>query len=106
MLTRLGFEVVSADSGEKAIRLFREARSEGAPFELILADLTIPGGMGGREMAAEIHRIDPTVKIIASSGYSNDTVIADYEKFGFCGAVAKPYRLQDLRETVQRALEK
>ncbi len=106
MLTRFGFDVFPTSSGEEAVTLFREACKAGRPFELILADLTIPGGMGGREMAVEIHRIDPAAKIIASSGYSNDAVMSDYEQFGFSGAVAKPYRLKELQETITRILEK
>ncbi|NOY52123.1 MAG: PAS domain S-box protein [Deltaproteobacteria bacterium] len=104
MLTRFGFEAVPTCSGEEAVKLFREAAERGTPFDLILADLTIPGGMGGKALATEIHRTDPAAKIIASSGYSNDFVMSDYEKFGFCGAVAKPYRLQELQEVVDRIL--
>jgi len=60
--------------------------------------------MGGREMVSEIHRTHPEAKVIASSGYSNDTVMADFERFGFCGAVAKPYRLQELLDIVAQVM--
>ncbi len=104
MLTRAGYEVVPASSGEEALESYRKAAEDGPPFDLILADLTIPGGMGGREMVSEIHRTHPEAKVIASSGYSNDTVMADFERFGFCGAVAKPYRLQELLDIVAQVM--
>jgi len=105
MLTHAGYEIVSVVSGEEAVQYYRKAAEDGHPFDLVIADLTVPGGMGGTATAAEIHRTHPEAKIIASSGYSNDSVMADYEKFGFCGAVAKPYRMQELLEVVARVME-
>ena len=66
-------------------------------------DLTIPGGMGGRECAADILAIDPCARLIASSGYSNDPVIADFYNYGFCGSIVKPYTLDDLTRVLHCA---
>ena len=67
-------------------------------------DLTIPGGMGGEEAIKELKKVDPHVRAIVSSGYSNDPVMADYKEYGFCDVVTKPYTLEELSETVRRAL--
>jgi DNA-binding NtrC family response regulator len=67
-------------------------------------DLTIPGGMGGEEAVQEIHTIDPAAKVIVSSGYSNDPIMANYQDYGFVAALVKPFQLQDLRATVRRVL--
>jgi len=68
-------------------------------------DLTIPGGMGGREAVGEILQIDPEARIIASSGYSNDPVMSDFRKYGFCGIITKPYRIEDLGDLLSRVTQ-
>ena len=104
MLQRLGFEVECASDGAEAVAKFRKARAEKNPFTLVIMDLTVPGGMGGREAIIQLRGIDPEVKAIVSSGYSSDPVLANYRAHGFCGVVAKPYRIDDfihaLRETL------
>ena len=67
-------------------------------------DLTIPGGMGGREAIKEILAFDPEAKVLVSSGYSNDPIMADYRKYGFAGAVVKPYLLNELRKVLDQVL--
>jgi DNA-binding NarL/FixJ family response regulator len=67
-------------------------------------DLTIPGGVGGREAVQEIHKIDPAAKVIVSSGYSNDPIMADYLDYGFCAAIVKPFKLQEFHEVISRVL--
>ncbi len=67
-------------------------------------DLTVPGGMGGRDALIKLFAIDPKVKAIVSSGYSNDPIMADYQKYGFRGVVTKPYRIKDLGETLHNVL--
>jgi PAS domain S-box-containing protein len=100
MLTHLGHEVGLAGDGEECVTLYREAKNSGKPFDLVIMDLTIPGGMGGQEAAQQVIKIDPGAKIIVSSGYSNDPVMAKFRDFGFCAAIVKPYQLQELAKVI------
>jgi len=103
-LRRLGYRVTFAEEGAEGIRIYREAREAGTPFDAVILDVTIPGGMGGREAVAELLKIDPEVKAIVSSGYSNDPVMARYEEHGFRGVIRKPYKIEELGEVVSRIL--
>jgi DNA-binding NarL/FixJ family response regulator len=67
------------------------ARSSGRAFDFVILDLTVPGGMGGAEAIVELRKIDPEVRAIVSSGYSNDPVMAHFADYGFCAVVPKPY---------------
>ena len=96
MLVTLGYRVEYACDGVEALDLFREAWRSAAPFDALIMDLTIPGGMGGIEALQQILTLDPSAKAIASSGYTNDSVFADVAEYGFRGSVAKPFRIQDL----------
>jgi PAS domain S-box-containing protein len=95
-LTRLGYDVKLAAEGAEGARMYEEAVKAGLAFDVVLLDLTIPGGMGGKDAVRELLRIDPNAKVIASSGYSNDPVMADYRAYGFREAIVKPYRIDDL----------
>ena len=103
-LRRFGYSVAFADDGRRAIEMYREALNAGKPFDVVIMDLTIPGGMGGRETLQHLVSIDPKIRAIVSSGYSNDPVMAEYRDYGFAGVVSKPYRIRDLSETVQRVI--
>jgi CheY-like chemotaxis protein len=102
MLTKMGYAVTCAEDGEAAIRLYREAHGAGEAYDAVILDLTVPGGMGGAETIAELLRIDPHVKAIVSSGYSNDPIMADYQDYGFSGVVQKPYTRDQLAQAVKR----
>ncbi|MBI2399883.1 MAG: response regulator, partial [Deltaproteobacteria bacterium] len=80
------------------------AMAEGRPFDLVILDLTVPGGMGGKETMKKLMELDPKVRAIVSSGYSKDMILAEYKKFGFSGVIAKPYRVSDFSRVVKEAL--
>ena len=103
MLGHLGYTVVSCGDGEAAITLYRQALAEGQPFLAVILDLTIPGGLGGKEAAEQLLAIDDQARLIVSSGYSNDPIMADHRAFGFSGAIAKPYTMEEF-QTVLNSL--
>ncbi len=105
MLTRLGYDAELARNGSEAIALYEEACELGAPFDAVILDLTIRGGMGGREVVARLREIDPEVRAIVSSGYSNDQVMGDFEAYGFVGVIPKPYEIRSLSEALKQAIE-
>ena len=104
LMGRFGLDVVGVGDGAEAVKHFCEAREAGKPFSVVVMDLTVPGGMGGREAIARLREIDPNVKAIVSSGYSSDPVLANYRAHGFCGVVAKPYRFDDFGRVLRAAL--
>jgi PAS domain S-box-containing protein len=104
ILEETGYRVTTCSNGEEAIDLYRAAFSAGVPFRAVIMDLTIPGRMGGKEAARSIFDIDPSARLIVSSGYSTDPVMADYREFGFCGAVFKPYSAAEITAILKEAL--
>jgi len=100
----LGYEGEAVESGEAALAAYRSARESGRPYSAVIMDLTIPGGMGGKEAVLRLRDLDPGVRAIVSSGYSNDPVMADPGKFGFRGVIAKPYRIRELGEVIDQVL--
>ncbi|MBN1636357.1 MAG: PAS domain S-box protein [Deltaproteobacteria bacterium] len=106
MLNHLGFDVVLAKDGQETIELFKKSLEEKSSFRAVVLDLTIPGGMGGLKCIEHLLKMDPQVRAIASSGYSNDPVIANPEIFGFSSVIVKPYKIQDLSEVLSKVLEK
>ena len=95
-LKHLGYMITTCRSGTEAISLYRSAREEGTPFDLVIMDLTIPGGMGGVEAARRILDLDPDARLIVSSGYSDDPVMANFIDYGFCASIEKPYKIEDV----------
>ena len=106
MLDYLGYEADFASDGSQAIEKFVKAQAAGRPFAVVILDLTIPGGMGGKEAIKELLKIDPQVKVIVSSGYSDDPIMADFQKYGFSGVIAKPYRIVELSKKLQKIMSK
>lgn len=104
MLSQIGYEVGFARDGSEAIDLYIKAKDGDKPFDVIIMDLTIAGGMGGKEAIKKLLEIDPDVRAIVSSGYSNDPVMSDYMKYGFIGVVNKPYKTEELSTTVHQVL--
>ncbi len=105
MLRRMGHSVTLARDGSEAVSACREALAAGLPIEVALLDLTVPGGMGGREAGERLLELDPDIRLVASSGYSNDAVMGDYRAFGFHAVLPKPYRREELQAVVEAAGE-
>ena len=105
MLNLLGHEVIPAKDGKEAIKLYQQHNDAGEPIDIIIMDLTIPGGMGGKEAVGEILTINPRAKVIVSSGYSHDPVMAHYQDHGFIAALVKPFQLQDFTDALNQALK-
>jgi len=104
MLCMLGYDVDVANDGAEAVELYQRALKTPTPYDLVVVDLTVPGGMGGKEAIDILHESDPNIRAIVSSGYSNDPIMANYQKHGFMGVVAKPYTVHELSEAVRQAL--
>ncbi len=104
MLEHFGFEVVATKDGAEAIAEYRRLMENEIPVRAIILDLTVPGGMGGKEAVHEIRRINPSAKVIASSGYSTDPIMANYKDYGFNGSIAKPFSLKELSRAINTAL--
>ncbi len=104
MLRFLGYEVETTQDGQEAIDLFLSRREEGRPFDLVITDLTVPGGMGGKVVAERLRRTVPEVRVIAASGYYHDPVMARYGDHGFVGALRKPFTTVELGELVSGVL--
>ena len=104
ILKELGYTVELAEDGAQAVELYRRRMDEGTPFAAAILDLTIRGGMGGKETIAELLKVDPAVRAIVSSGYSNDAVLANFRDYGFRSVLGKPYRLQELGSVLKKLL--
>jgi len=104
MLKSSGYDVEYSRDGTEAIELYKKAKDSGDDFDVVIMDLTIPGGMGGKEAIEKLLEIDPGVRAIASSGYSNDPIMSDFRRYGFAGVVPKPYKIKDLAKVVHRVI--
>ncbi len=104
ILRNLGYRVVLAENGEEAIRLYRAALGSDEPFDAVILDLEVKEGMGGQEAMREILSLDPHVKAIICSGYTDDPAISDYADYGFKGALRKPHKIDELKALLQRVV--
>jgi len=104
LMKRMGLEYETVPDGATAVKRYAAAKEAGKPFDLVVMDLTIPGGMGGREAISVLRAYDPAVKAIVSSGYSSDLAMADFRKHGFRGMVAKPYDISELASVIRGVL--
>lgn len=104
MLEYLGYEVELSSNGQEALQKYSEALHGEKRFDMVIMDLTIPGGKGGKEVIRELLELDPAVKAIVSSGYSNDPVMANYTEYGFKGFVNKPFKIEDLGKALEQVL--
>ena len=104
-LERLGYKVSQAESALEGVELYRQKLEAGERFDAVILDLTLPGGMGGKEALKRLIEIDPTVNAIVSSGYAMDATMSRYQDFGFRGVIAKPYEAAELGKIVHEVIE-
>ncbi|MBU0485540.1 MAG: response regulator [Proteobacteria bacterium] len=104
LLCSLGYKVEMASDGLEAIDHYRKAKSAGQKYDLVILDLTVPGGMGGMKALNKLLEFDPEIRAIVSSGYANNSILANYRQHGFRGIATKPYTLQDLSKVVSEVI--
>lgn len=104
LLRKLGYEPVITMSGEEAFSVYKKGIDEGNPFDLIILDLTVPGGIGGREVIKMIRETDSSVKVLVSSGDLSDPAVVTFEKYGFTGVLTKPYNKAALHAAIRAVL--
>lgn len=104
MLKHLGFEAISCVDGDEALKLYSDSLKSGCRFDMVITDLTIPGGMGGEELIKRLLEVDSDVVAVVSSGYSNDPVMASFREYGFKASIMKPYRIDDLQNTIKSVI--
>jgi two-component system, cell cycle sensor histidine kinase and response regulator CckA len=104
MLEHLGYEARGARDGDEAIGFYKDAATEGKPFDLVIMDLTVPGKMGGKEACARLLGMYPDARVIVCSGYSSDPVMSDHTACGFLGILGKPFHMEGLKRVVEQVL--
>jgi PAS domain S-box-containing protein len=104
MLGLLGYGVELASDGGEAIERFVQAQKAGQAFAAVILDLTVPAGLGGKDTVAKLRQLDPRIKAIVSSGYSDDPIMADFRKYGFSGVIAKPYKISEVGRLLQEVV--
>ena len=100
MLNHLGYETEFADNGDQAVIMYKQSLGSSRKFDAVILDLTVKGGMGAEETIKELFKIDPNAIAFVSSGYSNDPLMINYEEYGFCGAIVKPYDMGNLESVM------
>jgi len=106
VLKFLGYDVVFAREGSEAVALYKKAQEEGQPFDLVILDLSISDGMDGREAIKRLLVVDPNVKAVVSSGYSNDPSMQNFTEHGFSGRLTKPYRINEIKAMLESMIPK
>jgi len=106
VLKFLDYDVMFAKEGSEAIALYRREKAAGAPFDVVILDLSVPYGLGGKETIQELRKIDPRVKSVISSGYVDDPVVQDFSSYGFDERLTKPYKIPDLKNILEQLMKK
>jgi PAS domain S-box-containing protein len=104
MLAKLGYEAVFTGEGQEVLDLYAQARQSRQPFDLVILDLTIPGGMGGLEAFQKLSALDSGARAVVSSGYADDPVLANFQELGFQGVITKPYRIAELSQVLHEVM--
>ncbi|MFC1836994.1 response regulator, partial [Thermodesulfobacteriota bacterium] len=105
LLSMLGYEVAVAGDGDRCLGLYKAAMISSRPFDAVILDLTVPGGMGGIEAMKRLREIDPEIKAIVSSGYSDNPIMANYRDLGFSGVIPKPYSVHELSHVLASVID-
>jgi CheY-like chemotaxis protein len=106
VLKFLEYEVMFAKDGREAIELYKKEQASGEPFDIVILDLFIPRGLGGKETIEELRKIDPQVKSVISTGYMDDPVVRDFSSYGFSERLVKPYRIPELKNLLEKLMKK
>lgn len=106
ILRFLNYDVMFARDGTAALELYKQEKEAGLPFDLVILDLSVSEGLGGKDAIALLKAYDPAVKAIVSSGYSNDPVVQNFMQYGFSGRLSKPYKISDLKEILELMIKK
>ena len=102
ILMRLGYDFVASQNGFEAINMYKQAMDSGYPFDVVILDLSVKSGLGGLGTIKALKALDPHVKAIVSSGFSNDPVMTRFKEYGFKGALPKPYKIEDIENELHR----
>jgi len=103
-LERLGCQTIPASNGDETIALYQQALEDGKPIDAIILDLSIPGSLGGKEVAAKIRALNPNAKIIVASGHSEGPEMTHYQDYGFQGALEKTFNREEMERVLERVL--
>jgi CheY-like chemotaxis protein len=106
MLHRMGWQVEITFNGGDAINLYSSQKDSGRPFDAVILDINVPGGMGGGEAIKKLLKIDPGIKAIVSSGQCHHPIMDDFRKYGFSGALSKPFDITDLTEELRKVMQR
>lgn len=104
MLERLGYAAETVKNGIEAVETYKTRKDSKEPFDAVILDLTIKGGMGGKQTVQELLKIDPHVRAIVCTGYAHDPIMTEFQEYGFKGAMAKPYEMKALEGTLKKLL--
>lgn len=106
VLRFLDYDAMVARDGAAALELYKHEKEAGAPFDLVILDLSVPEGLGGKDAIALLKAYDPAVKAIVSTGYSHDPAVLEFKQYGFSGTLSKPYKISDLKEILEQQIKK
>lgn len=106
ILAFLKYDVMSAKDGQAAVDLYKKEKDAGSPFDVVILDLSVPHGMGGKETISMLRSVDPDVKAVVSSGYTNDPVVQDFSRYGFCERLTKPYNINAMKNLLDNVIKK
>jgi CheY-like chemotaxis protein len=106
VLDFLNYDVMFAKEGSTAIDLYKQEKAAGVPFDIVILDLSVANGLGGKETIEQLRKYDPAVKAIVSTGYMNDPAVENFSLYGFCEKLTKPYTVKDLKNLLEKVMKK